>query len=268
MESMQAGETNTTAIDVDLVAPGVARVSIANTPLNVLTQTVRRELGSFFASAQERRDLRCVIFTSGERAFSAGADLREFPLRFDARVAREHGENAHRMILALVELDLPVIASIRGFCMGGGLELALGCSFRVAARGATFALPEIDRGVWPGTGGIALLTRLVGPVVAKGLLYGGHRIDAEQALALGLVNEIVSDDALDARALELAALYASKSGLSLRTITSLADHDFRNVFRRHLAVELEEFVEAYQSRDAAEGNKAFFEKRTPVWQHN
>lgn len=267
MGPLPPGVGGACAIHVEDVAPAVARFAIANPPLNVLTQAVRRELGIFFAGAQERRDLRCVIFDSGERAFSAGADLREFPLRFDAKVARAHGENAQRMIRALVELDIPVIASIRGFCMGGGLELALGCTLRLAARNAVFALPEIDRGVWPGTGGIALLTRLIGPVSAKQMLYGGQRIDAEQALALGLVDEIVDNDGLEQRALELASLYASKPGQSVRTITSLVDHEFRRVFRRHLEVELEAFVLAYQSRDAAEGNQAFFEKRPPVWHH-
>jgi enoyl-CoA hydratase len=267
MDPIQPRVAAAAAIDVEEIAPAVTRVAIANPPLNVLTQAVRRELGIFLAGAQERRDLRCVIFGSGERAFSAGADLREFPLRFDAKVARTHGENAHRMMRALVELDIPVIASIRGFCMGGGLELALGCTFRLAARNALFALPEIDRGVWPGTGGIALLTRLIGPVAAKKMLYGGQRIDAEQALALGIVDEIVDNDVLDQRALELASLYASKPGQSVRTITSLADHEFRSAFRRHLEVELEAFVLAYQSRDAAEGNQAFFEKRAPLWRH-
>ncbi|OLL29261.1 hypothetical protein BTH42_23345 [Burkholderia sp. SRS-W-2-2016] len=254
-------------MDVHECVPGVLSVRIANPPLNVLTQTVRRELGDLFMDAQNRRDLRCVIFASGERAFSAGADLREFPLRFDARVAREHGENAHRMILQLVKLDVPVIASIRGFCMGGGLELALGCAFRICARDAVFALPEIDRGVWPGTGGIVLLNRLIGARAAKELLYSGRRFGADEALALGLVDEVADEEMLEQRAIERAAFYASKPNQSVRTITRLIDREFRNDFEQHLAVELEEFVETYQSRDAIEGNQAFFEKRSPVWRH-
>ena len=262
-----AVDAETGCVSVATLAPGVARIAIDHPPLNVLIQTVRRQLGDAFLQFNAQREVRCVIFGSAARAFCAGADLAEFPQRFDAAVARRHADNAHRMILALVELDIPVLAALRGFCLGGGFELALGCSSRIAARSAQFGLPEIDRGVWPGTGGIVLLERLVGPATAKRLVYGGARLSAEQALALGLVDEIVDDAALDQRALELATAYAGKPGLSMRTITQLVDRDFRAAFRNYLLFERERFVEAYQTEDAREGNRAFFEKRKPEWQH-
>jgi enoyl-CoA hydratase/carnithine racemase len=254
-------------ISIEMPEPGVARVSIDNAPLNVLTQAVRRQLGDTLLALSEKPDVRCVVFGSGERAFCAGADLTEFPLRFDPEVAAQHADNAHRMMLALVELGIPVIAAVHGHCLGGGLELALGCTLRIAGRSAQFGLPEIDRGVWPGTGGIVLLERLVGPATAKRLLYGGDRVSAEQALALGLVDEMVDDARLEARALELAATWAGKPGGSIRTITELIDRDFRASFREYLQVEHRHFVQAYQSHDAREGNRAFFEKRAPHWLH-
>jgi enoyl-CoA hydratase len=255
------------SIETTPVAAGIVRIAIHNPPLNVLTQEVRRELGDFFRDAKAQAETRCVIWGSGDRAFCAGADLKEFPLRFDTSVARKHGENAHRMILALVELDIPVIAAVRGFCMGGGLELALGCGTRIAARSAVLALPEIDRGVWPGTGGIALLSRLVGHSKAKRFLFSGQRVDAERALELGLVDEVVDNEKLEERALELAVAYAAKPGQAVRTITQLIDRDFRAAFRSHLEFELERFVQTYQTYDAREGNQAFFEKRAPIWHH-
>lgn len=254
-------------VAVDAPAAAVARMVIDNPPLNVLTQSVRRRLGDLLLDFGARRDVRCVVFGSGSRAFCAGADLSEFAQRFDPLVAGQHADNAQRMILALIEIDIPVIAAVRGFCLGGGFELALGCSARIAAASAQFGLPEIDRGVWPGTGGTALLERLAGPAVAKRLVYGGGRLDAAQALALGLVDEVVDDAALEERALELAAFYAGKPGRSVRTVTQLVDHGFRAAFREHLRFERERFVEAYRTHDAREGNRAFFEKRVPDWRH-
>lgn len=254
-------------IQVRTIAPGVERIVIDNAPLNLLTQAVRRELGDAFLQFDSQRESRCVVFASGTRAFCAGADLSEFPQRFDPVVARRHAENAHRMIRAVAELDIPVIAAVRGLCFGGGLELALACSSRIAERSAQFALPEIDRGVWPGTGGIVLLERLVGPALAKRIVYGGERLSAEQARSIGLVDEVVDDEALELRAFELATRYAGKAGASIRTITQLIDRDFRALFRDHLRFERERFVEVYQSDDAREGHRAFFEKRQPLWHH-
>lgn len=263
----EVGNNSRGTIQVQTIAPGIERILIDNAPLNVLTQAVRRELGDAFLHFNSQRDTRCVVFASGTRAFCAGADLSEFPQRFDPVVARRHVENAHRMICAVAELDIPVIAAVRGSCLGGGLELALACSSRIAERSAQFALPEIDRGVWPGTGGIVLLERLVGPARAKRIAYGGERLSAEQARSMGLVDEVVNDGALESRALELASQYAGKAGASMRTITQLIDRDFRALFRDHLQFERERFVEVYQSDDAREGNRAFFEKRQPLWHH-
>lgn len=244
---------------------GLLRLAIANPPLNVLTQAVRDQLGSLLLALQDDAHARCVIFASGERAFCAGADLKEFSQRFDPQVARAHGANAHRMILALVELDTPVVASLRGYCMGGGLELALGCSWRIAARSCQFALPEINRGVWPGTGGSMLLTRLVGPSVAKRVLYTGTTLSAEEALRLGLIDQVVDDARLETSVQEFAVEIAAKPRSSIRTLSQLVDRDFRQAFREHLRFELEQFVQAYQLPDAREGVDAFFGKREPRW---
>jgi enoyl-CoA hydratase/carnithine racemase len=247
-------------------ARAVLSLAIHNPPLHVLTQTVRQELGTLFHQIQQEGIICCMVFESGERSFCAGADLREYALRFDAAVARAHVANAHRMILALVELDIPVIAAVRGPCMGGGLELALGCSYRVAARSATFALPEVNRGAWPGTGGCLLLSRLVRPSIAKRLLYTGETLDAGAALALGLVDEVVDDQALDQRAQVLADDIASRPRSSIQTMARLVDRDLRHQFRAHLQYEAECFVQAYQLPAAREGYTAFFEKREPRWQ--
>lgn len=241
-------------------------LSINNPPLALLNQTVRSELGSFFQAVQHDKTIGCVVFESGERSFCAGANLSEYALRFDAAVARAHVNNAHRMMLALVELDTPVIGSIRGACLGGGMELALACSYRIAGRSATFALPEVNRGAWPGTGGSILLTRLVRPSLAKRLLYSGEALDASTACDLGLVDEVVDDDVLDSHVQTLAASFAAQPRSSIQTLARLVDRDFRIQFRNHLTYEAECFVQAYQLPAAREGYSAFFEKRPPQWQ--
>lgn len=255
------------ALSVRTGSPSAVRhVAIDNPPLGVLNQAVRCELGSFFLALQDDPDVRCLVFDSGPRSFCAGADLREYAQRFDPTVARAHVRNAHRMILALVELDVPTVASIRGACMGGGLELALGCSYRIAARSATLALPEVRRGAWPGTGGMVLLTRQIRPALAKRLLFTGESLDASSALALGVIDEVVDDEALDERAQALAADIAAQPKSSIQTMSHLLDRSFRSEFRAHLEHEAECFVHAYQLPAAREGYEAFFEKRPPRWQ--
>lgn len=244
---------------------GLLRLQIHNPPLGLLNQVVRQELGSLFLQARDQPGVRCILFGSSERSFCAGADLREYPLRFDPLVAQAHVDNAHRMILALAECDVPVIAELRGPCMGGGFELALGCSYRVAASSASFALPEVRRGAWPGTGGTALLARLVAPSVAKRLLYTGETLSAGQALELGLVDEVVEEDLLQTRCEELARTFAGQPRSSIRTMSQLLDRQFRVDFREHLRYEAECFVKAYQLPTAREGYTAFFEKREPRW---
>jgi len=257
-------EWNTLALAHD-PARAVLELRIQHPPLNLLNQEVRRELGSFFVALPALPGVRCVVFASGERSFCAGADLKEYPLRFDPAIARAHVDNAHRMILALVESDTPVIAALRGPCLGGGLELALGCGYRIAARSSTFALPEVKRGAWPGTGGIALLARLVGFSRARRLLYSGETLSADDALLLGMLDEVVDDAALDERAHALAAVFAQQPATSVRTISELLDGSFRTAFREHLRREAESFVRAYQLPAAREGYQAFFEKRAPHW---
>lgn len=249
-------------------ATGVRHITINNPPLGVLNQTVRHELGSFFQGVQADRGVRSVVFGSGPRSFCAGADLREFALRFNPEVARVHVCNAQRMILALVELDVPSIAAIRGPCMGGGLELALGTSYRIASHSATLALPEVNRGAWPGTGGILLLSRTIRPSLAKRLLFTGEQLDATAAYELGLVDEVVDDDALELRSQALAAQLAAQPRSSIRTMTQLIDRDFRTQFRSHLGYEAECFLQAYQLPSAREGYDAFFEKRQPRWEQD
>jgi len=244
---------------------GVFHLEINHSPLNLLNQQIRKELGDIFLDLQKSEELKTLIFGSFTTAFSAGADLKEFPLRFDPLIALEHGQNAHRMIVSLASLRRPVIAVLNGLCLGGGLELAMACGYRIATYETKLGLPEIKRGVWPGTGGVFLLERLVGSAHARRLLMGGHTISSEQALDLGLVDQVVRKEDLNDAVMSLAQEFSFGPISSIDAISTLLDHKFLTQFSEHLNFELDLFVKAYQLPAAGEGNMAFFEKRPPNW---
>ena len=242
-------------------------VRIDNPPLNLLTQDVRHALGDVFEEVGRDDSVRAVILASGPKHFCAGADMTEFPLRFEPAIARAHGANGHRMMRALVACRKPVAAAIEGAGLGGGFELALGCDLRVMGRDGKVGLPEIHRGIWPGTGGMALLARLLGEHAARSIVLDGATFDAGAALAGGLCDRIAEEgDALPA-ALEVAERWAARPGASVGTVKQLMGQPFLERFDAHLARELEAYVACYQTADAREGNVAFFEKREARWSH-
>jgi len=244
---------------------GIFHLEIKHPPFNLLNQQIRKELGDIFIGLQSNLELKTLIFGSLDNSFSAGADLKEFPLRFDPSVARKHGENAHRMIFSLASLCRPVVAVMSGRCLGGGLELAMACGYRIATDETRIGLPEIKRGVWPGTGGIFLLERLIGASQARRLLMSGKTISSLEAFDLGLVDQVVRKEDLDESVMSLAQEFSSGPISSINSISILLDKSFLADFSEHLKYELELFIKAYQLPSAVEGNKAFFDKRTPNW---
>jgi enoyl-CoA hydratase/carnithine racemase len=245
----------------------VTLVAIDNPPLNLLTQDVRRSLGDVFEALAADDSVRAIVLASRSKHFCAGADMSEFPARFDPEVARAHGLNGQRMVLSIIRCPKPVIAAIDGACMGGGMEISLACDLRVAVAGSKLGLPEIRRGVWPGTGGIFLLTRLVGPAVAKDMVMTGDIFDAGSLQPRGVIDAVAPDGKVLDMAMEKATTLAARPAQSVRAIKTLVDHDFLAAFEAHLRVELEAYVACYQTADAQEGNRAFFEKSDPEWLH-
>lgn len=245
----------------------VAVAAIDNPPLNLLTQDIRRSIAEAFAQFAADESVRAVILASGDKHFCAGADMSEFPARFDPQVAREHGLNGQRMVLSIVRCPKPVIAAIEGVCLGGGMEIALACDFRIVAAGAKLGLPEIRRGVWPGTGGMYLLSRLVGAPVAKRMVMTGEVFSAQSLPTGGVVDAVTDDGRTLETAMEQAATLAAAPGQSVAIVKRLIDRGFLASFEDHLQAELEAYVACYQTEDAREGNRAFFEKRDPEWSH-
>jgi crotonobetainyl-CoA hydratase len=246
---------------------GVARVTIDRPDrLNAIDDAAERALIGIWEAIERDPDIRCVVLTgAGERAFCTGADMKagggKSGLDYWA-AARPGGFGG----LALRDsLDVPVIARVNGHALGGGMEMVLGCDIVVAARSATFGLPEPRVGRLALDGGIALLPRRLPHVQAMGLLLTGRRIDAATAERLGLVNEIVEPAALDDAVARWVADILACAPLSVRAIKQMVRRCAGLSPQEAQSLRLPALVAALTSEDQEEGVRAFLEKRPARW---
>ena len=243
---------------------GVAIVTIDNPPMNALSTALLDELEAEVDALDADDDVRAIVLRGGgERAFVAGADIKEFPsLRESAGEggsARGIQKLGHRMDAAHTSF----VAAIRGFCLGGGLELAMCCDVRICADDATLGQPEIKLGLIPGGGGTQRLPRLVGHGRAMLLNLTGDFVDAETAYAWGLVERIVPAAELEDASVEVAGRIASQSPHAVAVLRELARTTRDLPLEEGLRREAEGFVRCLRSEDGAEGVAAFIEKRPP-----
>ena len=246
---------------------GIATITINRPELrNALTQALMAELLHALDTACTDDDVRVLIITgAGNRAFVGGADINEVGAR---NTLTELGPNSRlrRMVFERLEhLPKPSIAAVNGFALGGGNELALSCTLRVAAESARFGQPEINLGIIPGLGGTQRLTRLVGKAKAMELILTGDIIDAQEALRIGLVNKVVPDAGLMEAARELAKKLASKAPLALMAAKDAIDYGSDMSLAVALEFENRLFAIVSGSADREEGIAAFLEKRSPEW---
>jgi enoyl-CoA hydratase/carnithine racemase len=182
---------------------------------NALNQALRQRLMGHFATLGEDDTVRCIVLTGGERVFAAGADLRAM---VDSTPIDLLLLNHQRLWQTIAACPKPVIAAVNGYALGGGCELAMHADIIVAGAGALFGQPEIKVGIMPGAGGIQRLARAVGKFKAFRMLLTGEPVSAREAEAMGLVSEVVADDQVQARALELAAQIAAMPPLAVAQI--------------------------------------------------
>ncbi len=229
---------------------------------NALNQTARAGLCAALARLEEDADVRVVILTgAGEKAFVAGADIREFAERTPIT---QHRYMSQLNVTDIAEgLSKPVIAAINGFCLGIGCELVMACDIRIASETAKLGQPEVNLGLLPGSGGTQRLPRLVGLGNAYKLLYTGDLVSAEEALRIGLVDEVVPSRELMPRVRALADAIAAKSPIALRYLKEAVRATTRAPLDEGLRLERSLFGLAFASRDKEEGVQAFLEKRKP-----
>lgn len=247
----------------------VAIVSIQNPPMNVMSQAVCEGLVSVFTKLAEDVEVGAIVLTGqGDRAFMAGANIKEFPELVGNPGAAFHlALRLHEAMGAIDRCPKPVIAAIHGFALGGGLELALACDLRIADETAVLGLPEVKLGLFPGAGGTQRLPRLIGAARALELICTGEPIDATEAGRIGLVNRVVAKgQALDT-ALHLASVMAERPAQALRLAKRAVKEGLDRPLSEGLTLEAELFDEVFQTLDCREGIQAFLEKRAAQVRH-
>ncbi len=233
--------------------------------LNALNAATFAELDSAFDELAADREIRVVLVTgTGDRAFAAGADIRELA-DADAGDGKAFSLRGQSVFRKIETLGKPVIACVRGFALGGGCELALACTLRIAAEDAKFGQPEVKLGVIPGYGGSQRLPRLVGRGAALKLLLTGAIIGAEEAFRIGLADEIVPAAELMQRAEALAMEIAGQAPLAITETLLVVDEGLDLPLDLALLREADRFGHLCNTADKAEGTRAFLEKRPPVW---
>ncbi|MBI2058598.1 MAG: enoyl-CoA hydratase/isomerase family protein [Nitrospirae bacterium] len=229
--------------------------------LNAINQATARELDEAVATLAGDPEVKVGLFTgAGDKAFVAGADVKEIPIGDPAK-SRAFIERMQKVTREIETCRKPTIAAINGFALGGGMEVALACSIRIASEKAKMGLPEINLGIMPGWGGTQRLARLVGVGRAMHLTLTGDFVTAQEALAMGLVTKVVPPEKLAEEADTLAAKLAQKAGPAMAAILQAVKESMELPTSKGLELESRLFEYLSTTQEAAEGVKAFIEKR-------
>jgi len=248
-------------IKLDIEAP-LAIVTISRPEvLNALNAEMLDELDHCFSELEKSNEVRCVIITgAGEKSFVAGADIKE--LNQDTVITGKARALRGQAIYAKIEnLSKPVIAAINGFALGGGCELALACDIRLASDKAKLGQPEVNLGIIPGYGGTQRLARVVGPGLAKKMIFSGDFVKADEALRIGLVDAVYPGEELMAEARKLAQKIATKGPIAVKSAKEAINLGLNTDLKSGLQFEAEAFGAICATEDKLEGTGAFLEKR-------
>jgi enoyl-CoA hydratase/carnithine racemase len=240
------------------VQDGVGTIRLDRPKMNAINDQLTRDLAEATREAGERDDVGAVVIWGGERIFAAGADVN---MMLDMTPAQ-----AKPMITALQEAfnqveEIPKVtfAAINGYALGGGCELAMCADFRFAAEDARLGQPEIQLGIIPGAGGTQRLPRLVGPARAKDLIYSGRHVSGEEAMAMGLVDQVFPADQVYARAVEAARGYSEGPRVALRAAKVAVNWGARGDFRSGIVIEREVFADLFSTEDQKAGMRSLLE---------
>ena len=235
---------------------------------NAVSLDMWRAIPDVLAAFEADPEVRVVVFTgAGERAFVAGADISQFEAeRSDASAEARYSTAAAAANAAMIGISKPTIAMIRGYCIGGGLAVALTCDLRICSEDARFAIPAARLGLGYGFDGIKTLADLVGPSFAKEIMFTARQFDAAEALRIGLVNKVTASGELEGAVRDYAAMIGQNAPLTVKAAKMAVREAMKDPDRRQLD-EVNQAIDAcFQSQDYAEGRTAFMEKRSPVFQ--
>jgi enoyl-CoA hydratase/carnithine racemase len=246
----------------------IAIVTIDHPPMNVLDAATKEAIGDIFKELDDRRhEIRAVILHgAGEKAFAAGADIKTF-LELKPDTAKRRISRTHQIYSMVENFESPVIAAIHGFCLGGGLELALCCDIRYAEETAQLGFPEVNLSVFPGNGGIWRSMYHIPLGKLKELVYSGEMIDAKEAFRLGLVEMVVPPGQVMAAAMERAAKIMEKGPLAVVAAKKVLNRARDLPLQHGLELEAELWANLTATEDMKEGARAFIEKRKPEYRN-
>ena len=241
----------------------VAIMTLNHPPLNILTLELSAEMRRTLHVLEEDDDVRAIVLRgSGEKAFCVGADIKEFPQVWDD-VINKKLLNENLAVDAVELLDKPVIAALEGYVLGGGCEIAMACDIRLMSSSGHIGCPEINLGVFPGSGGLYRLARHIGISLAYEMLYTGKIIDAKTALEYGLVTHVVNPGTTEQVAVELATTIASKPFEAIKLIKKGVRNLWQKTTAENFRENLEYSREIFKTADCSEGVDAFIHKRLP-----
>lgn len=233
--------------------------------LNALNTAVLNDLEKFFKVVKEDKSSRIIILTgSGDKAFVAGADIKEIST-LDQKTSQEFALKGQSIFSMIESLPQVVIGAINGFTLGGGLELALSCDFLIATETSKFGLPEVSLGLLPGFGGTQRLSRLVGLSKAREMIFTGRHISSEEALKIGLVNQVV-ESPVEA-ALQISNKILTNGPNAIAHAKRAINSGFDVELSKGLQIEAEQFSMLFDKPEQKEGIQAFIEKRKPVFEN-
>lgn len=256
-------DSRESVVSLQVLDDAVAVVRIERPEVkNALSSAVREQLATIFRALAVDDRVRAIVLTGGEQCFVAGADIREFADASPIDMYRRHTEYLWE---AIGRCPKPVIAAVNGFALGGGCELAMHCDIIVAGQSARFAQPEVKLGLMPGAGGTQRLIRAVGKFQAMRIALTGCIVTAPEALAMGLISEMVIDEQTLPRALALAAEIAALPPLAVAQIKEVMLAGADLPLDSALALERKAFQLLFDSRDQKEGARAFLEKRKAIF---
>jgi enoyl-CoA hydratase/carnithine racemase len=240
------------------VEDGIGTIRLNRPPMNALNFEVQDGLAAAAHEATTRKDVAAVVVYGGEKVFAAGADVKEMqPMSYTDMVDRSVALQA--ALIAIARIPKPTVAAITGYALGAGCELTLACDFRVAAENAKLAQPEILLGLIPGAGGTQRLSRLIGPARAKDMIFTGRFVSAQEALAMGLVDEVVAPDEVYAAARRRVEQYVGGPAYAIRAAKEAIDRGLEVDLETGLEIERMQFVGVFATRDRDIGMAAFVE---------